>query len=506
MFVAIQFPIADVRVFVDSDTNRVSYPTWPFPEPDRQFVRASGVVERRLQGGLESWPGEDVYCSAKRALRFKPWLDRQHLGRLGNSLYLDCAFRRFYFNGEVVARVELGLLVQESEYNGESLSMGGQDCLDLIEACLSLKMRVPKGDSQPITCELMSCGEHLAKHYLRSTTRRIGGSVAQVEDWWLSQGRPLMLIEYDVREISALPRYSQSVKPSSDFLGSLNHCRIQHGGEKIGVWFLESTPYEETDLVRRMRLHLFRLHAERECLRQVFQLIILGKLQPTARTACSDRIQRYLRDSIHLLSRESPYGLSQSKTLEEAQKAEDLVSPGERATLLAYLSRLDIRRTIYRNVEGYTSGGDDAAQIVNILGGNVAVNVAKEQRIGGTQMSTYEIKFGDNTKISGDFVVANTIQGSFNKISSADTSPDIKQKLEELSEAVAEMCNHLPVDKARDAAQDLNTLTDEALKEEPRRKWYQLSAEELIKAAQTVGQVATPVISIIGSLLPLLAA
>lgn len=502
MLIAVQFPFADTRAFVSSQTNRLHFPTWPVPEPDREFVRTSGIVRHRRRGGLDSWPGEEVYCDARRALRFQPLLRRQPVGHLGTSVCLICVFRRFLFDGEVVSRVEVGFEMQACEPDAFH-RLDGHGCLDLIDACLSLPVRVPSAEGSFVSCELVSCAQYLAKHYLLSTTRRIAGNLAMTQDWWLTSGKPLLLIEYAPHEIRALPKLARSVEPHSALWDSLHYCPIERAGKRVGVWFIR-LDLHDLDLVRRTRLHLFRLHAERECLRQVFRLIILKKLQPGVHTASSDRLQRYLRDSMRLLSRETRYGLSECKIFDEALKVEDLVSPGERATLLAQLTMINTRRNVYHRLEEFTVAGADSVQDFHIIGNNTIVNVGRDQRIGGTDMSNYEIRFGDNAKFIGDFVVANTIQDSFNKISKSDASQELKEKLKELSEAVAEMCDRLPQDKARVAARDLDILTSEALSDKPRRKWCDMSAKNLIKVAQVVGQVAVPVITIVKSLLLLL--
>jgi len=190
--------------------------------------------------------------------------------------------------------------------------------------------------------------------------------------------------------------------------------------------------------------------------------------------------------------------------LEEIQKFEDIVNPGERATLLAQLSSIDVRKNVYHNVEDFTRGGSDSKQAIHVYSPGNIINIATYQRTGGNEMSNYNITIGDNVKFTGDLVVANTIQGSFNKISSSVASDEIKEKLKQLTEAVTDMCNQLPQDRAREAARDLEALTSEVLSDKPRRKWYELSAHGLIEAAKTVGQVAAPVISIITALLPLL--
>lgn len=66
------------------------------------------------------------------------------------------------------------------------------------------------------------------------------------------------------------------------------------------------------------------------------------------------------------------------------------------------------------------------------------------------------------------------------------------------------MTKHLPVEKARDAAKDLEALTTEAVSESPRKRWYDLSAEGLLEAAKTVGEMAAPVVTCVKALIPLL--
>ena len=503
MFIAIQFPLADSRAFLSTETNHLKYPAWPLPVPGKEFIRTSGVVKLRRRGGLASWPGEEIYCSAKRALRFPSNLRQQPLGVLGNSASLICAFRRFLFNAEAVSRVEVGYKVVSGDDSGSPFPLSAQECLHLIEGVFSLEVNMKSVSGSPITCDLINCSPHLAKHYLKSTTRLVGGKPAQTEDWWVSPGTPLIIIEYRGDEISKSPKYARLVQMEGSLSDgpTLRYCQIERAGTRLGVWFVGRS-FNDLDLVRRIRLHLFRFHAERECLKQVLRLVIQGKLQPAVHTDSSDKLQQYLLNCNRLFSKKTRYGLPHSKILEEIQRFEDIVNAGERATLLSQLS--SIRKNIYRNVENFTKSGDDSRQNIYIYGPGNRIDVGLQQRIGGTEMTKYEIRIGDNVRFMGDFVVANTIQDSFNKISSSAASDEIKENLKQLTEAVTDMCNNLPPDKAREAARDLEALTNEAISEKPRRKWYELNAQGLIEAARTVGQVAAPVISIVSSLLPLL--
>lgn len=92
-------------------------------------------------------------------------------------------------------------------------------------------------------------------------------------------------------------------------------------------------------------------------------------------------------------------------------------------------------------------------------------------------------------------VAANTITNSFNKVAQSSAPDELKEQLTKLNEAVKEMLKHLPETEQKQVAQDLKVLTDEALSETPRRKWYELSADGLIEAAKAVGEIALPVIT-----------
>lgn len=120
-------------------------------------------------------------------------------------------------------------------------------------------------------------------------------------------------------------------------------------------------------------------------------------------------------------------------------------------------------------------------------------------------MKNQSISISNSTVGDVNQVAADTINNSFNKIAKSDAPDELKEHLEKLNAAVKEMIQRLPEMQQKQAAQDVQTLTDEALSEKPRRKWYELSAEGLIEAAKTVGEIATPVITAAKAVLAFLA-
>src|SRR5262249_20494940 len=106
MLVTIQFPLADLRPFVADPTHRLPTPDWPTPRVGTDFIRLLGQVRDRLFGGVKEWPGEHVFCNASRALRFEPAFSTER-GTGTRRRY--CAFRRFFSDGEGLARIEVGV-------------------------------------------------------------------------------------------------------------------------------------------------------------------------------------------------------------------------------------------------------------------------------------------------------------------------------------------------------------------------------------------------------------
>lgn len=499
MFVAVQFPLTDVRPFLHSETGRLSLPTWPLPEPDSDFIRSFGAVKRRLRGGISDWPGEEMYCRAPRALRFgdsyvKLPPDITQSGEEGRQ---HVAFRRFLADGCAVARYEVGLGYRQGGSWSKRVRLRSRDFIKLVRFVLSQEVLAP-GDGAPVACELAEAGGHLARHYLRaSTSLKHGGP----EGWWVAAGDPMLLLEYEYlwdEDIAGFPKHARQVE-SPLLEGSkvrLAHMWVTYEGKQVGVWLLgrykrrDGVYSSDRDALRRLRLNLFRLHAERESIKRVFRLLARKKIDVQRETPPTEELQAYLDNALKILNKQSRDGLPQSAILETAYHAEYLVDEGERATLLSQIG--GIRRNLLHRVKSVTVSHEEAKTVYSISGGNVVVNqvTGKDVTVKNQSMSINNSTVGDINQVAAD-----DIANSFNKVEQSSAPDELKEHLKQLSAAVAEMAKHLPEAKQREVAQDLKTLTDEALSESPRRKWYELSAGGLIEAAKTVGEIAAPVIA-----------
>src|SRR5688572_21719445 len=103
---------------------------------------------------------------------------------------------------------------------------------------------------------------------------------------------------------------------------------------------------------------------------------------------------------------------------------------------------------------------------------------------------------GSNIVSGSNNVVMQRIQDSFNKADAADIRAELKATLKQLADAVAVMTKSLPSEQAAEVTDDLSRLVNEATKPTPSKKWYSVSIDGLIKAAENVEKVGKPVINL----------
>jgi internalin A len=117
---------------------------------------------------------------------------------------------------------------------------------------------------------------------------------------------------------------------------------------------------------------------------------------------------------------------------------------------------------------------------------------------GEKKMTDNKISISGST-IHGSVVAAESIKDSFNAIEKAEgVNDELKEQLKQLTQAVEAMIKELPKEKAEEVAEDMKVLAEQATKEKPNPKWYNVSVDGLIAAAQNLGKVGDSVIELSG--------
>lgn len=492
MFVNIQLPFADLRPLLDEDVGRLPLPGWPNPQVDSEFVRSVGAVRQRRAGGAAPWMGEGYFADATRALRFPPQFARWPYGFGWGSTTMRNVFRRFFSDGRAVTRIEVGFAPRNRNLPLEELD--GQGLLGLIAACLSVPVRLKSADDGKVTTELVLSGRELARHLIRATTRN--GARPPVEPWCVRSLRPIAIATYAPDEVASIPRGAKEVKFDEEGHRA-HHLLVARHGVTVPVWLISEYEVEDQDQLRRLRLHLARLHAEREVFKWTLSCASQGKLAGPNSGPAWDRLQGYLNDTDRLLTRGSIFGFA-TPDLRTALGLEDLVNPGERESLLGQLRGM--RGNVFRKVEAIPSQ-KTPPQIVFIQK-QIAVN----EQIGDIHMDDNSISIGDvSGEIHGVIGNENYIANSFQRIEGSEASGDVKTTLKELVQAVEELKPKLGDQEREAATRDLGGLVNEATAPKPRRGILESLGDGLVQTAKSVGEVGLPVLKLVTQLVALFA-
>ncbi|WP_250000872.1 hypothetical protein [Actinoplanes sp. M2I2] len=366
MFVTVQFPMADLRPFLE-ETGRLSSPPWPLAEPARHFVRSLGGVRKRRRGGLIEWIGEDVYCDVRSGIALN--LTPDDFRQAG----LRPLWRRYFATGGfrwpgVVTRMEVGFAARIPR----SLPIGMLSVAARNMAELSINVPTSVAP-EPRPAPLGACGPRMARLLLAATTSH---SAPPSQNWWLRAGRPIALAEIPA---------GRGKGTATLAVQELHTLGVN--GVDLPLWVLRYAPGTDRGELRRLRIHLWRIHQEREVLRIVLASCIQGLLDP----ATNPRLRDYLAEQSKRLGKASTEGFPQRELLNNAYQLDALVEPDELVKLRSILAELGpglmhsvvsvagpnaVRKAHTTNVIVYQSGGrmvvhEGSGQHVDVGGGTV---------------------------------------------------------------------------------------------------------------------------------------
>lgn len=344
MFITLQFPLADSRRFVETNTGRLLAPPWPLADPSRHFIRSVGPVRNRPRGFTGDWTGEDLLCNAKGALKFSFPKGVRPSGIIEGTALIP-NFRRYFAAGSprwagAVARIDIGFSVAETRFDkyGRPKRAGLSYFQDLALSCLTLPVTVPgqtKGNR-----ELVTIGSALARRLLQVTTST-QDPPERILSWWITAGCPLVLIEaayqpYFSSSLGALDRAWTSDARDTDPIAAHYISRVQRGEFTVPVWIVLHEPGADPVALRNLRIHLWRLHNEREVLKSILAFCIEERLTP----AKSDTLRDYLARQSDRLRRGRTEGFMQRDLVNYAYQLDDLVNRNDISKLKAILDSL----------------------------------------------------------------------------------------------------------------------------------------------------------------------
>lgn len=432
MLLSIQFPLVDSRAFLPQEIELLDRPSWPSPafQKPADFIRSFGTIRKRKLGGLGGWVGEGALCEANHAVRF-PKIKYFKDAEAGVRVPVELAFRRFYFDGQAVGKFEIGVSTGE----GAEVNLSRKQTKDLIEHFLKLPVLVPPASgnpgadgaaAKPVSTELAKAGPPLARLYAACTVKH--SPPVKPEEWWVQAGAPLLFVISRASERIRVPFLGRTI-PRSEYLDyDLTYYEVPYPekGSAIRMWVMGLADQIDYRDVRALKICLLRLHAEFEALGLIGRNLSSGKIEIKPFTAQSNTLQEYLRDATRRISRLSSQAerLSEENIAEVARESEDMMNPGERDQLLAFLNNLSVRKNIFNKVEKELLNETQAREVNFFM-----ADSSKYRTENSTVGAIGDNAVGNVTQVSGGQLYASWNQSGGNLTALAQDLAKLKAEL-----------------------------------------------------------------------------
>ncbi|MGD1173164.1 hypothetical protein ACKUVQ_07765 [Mycobacterium seoulense] len=483
MFVVVQFPITDGRIFANQ-SGRTDRPDWLTPKipqllAHRDFVRGFGRLANRREEATPAWIDEAFFAYANRAVKF-PELRQHRTDGDGGKWSVHCSFRRLLSDGEAVVRLEIGFHVTTAGWlEGSTLAE------PIVSELLGLPAVVP-GDvpEKASTKDLILIGPSIARRYAQATTRHGYAPAATL----VAAGEPIVVVMLDHYDPlppldEAIPAFGTETERHDPLC--LAATRTSHGA--IETWYLTG-PYGQQG--RPLRLALLRQHAQEEALDRMLRWITIGAVNYEPQSPEGDRLEAYINDATNVVNRDSYGGVVYGPLRQALDKA---TSTERRSVLARRRKRLDgMRRQVRLKAERFLSERDARKPTMTIYGG---------------------VTMGDSPVFSGVFhgpvagtVNAGVMQDSFNNFTAQQPNEELKAAVGELYKQVGELVGRLQEespDEAADVTATLKDLTTQATKDQPNKVTLRRLGGNIVETAKKVAEFAAPVASAVLAVLKL---
>ena len=483
MLVVVQFPISDARAFSTLPSARLDVPSWPAPQVfgNPQFIRSFGPAALRRGGPDAAWTDEASYCEAHRAIRF-PGLRQARLRAGDLTVQPLMAFRRvFCTQNSAVSRVEIGITGRLAH---TTLSQAAVE--PLVRDVLGLDTRVydPARKSQ-VTADLSDQALRLARLFALATSRRKPPGLLTPEDLRLVDfGRPMVVVEFDDKEVLAVPKGARRVEQVKVGTSELAFYDQRTPGGEIPVWVLRRVSTPEP-VLRSFRLCLLRLHAERECLDRVLAHVNTGHITYDEGSPPSERLSQYLNDATAVLDRKWACGVDQSELLRAMEAAEATAQPNR--TKYALDGIAGIRKQILRKVRAH----------------ELELSAPRVEA-GGLLVDKRTVVNADGAHVGGNLIgsiEAEQITNSFNKVTGSDAPADVKAAVAQLQAAIEQVLPTLTKPEAEKVKASVDIIATQATATEPIEAFVQAAGKTLVEVGETVGELAKPISTAVNAVL-----
>ena len=395
MIIILQYTLTDIRKF-DDGFKLLKLPQWPLPEVYKEFVRGNGQIVPSNHTTISTHLGktsiaESFICKIKKGIKMSSVI---HLPETN----LKNKINHFFSDGGVLSKYEFIFETSDRElhYNYRTIK---RIINQILETDIQLRNKYFKYSPYKFKTVFKGLKELL----LVSTTQKEYFH-DNYEDY-IIKCTPQIFITLNKNEsfsYKSKKEFPITIKDTYDSV--LYGWWEKYNNHPYKFWVLKNCgPYKNISL-NTLRTGILRIHSEKECINNVIQSLLLGRLKTPPNSEESDFLQAFLNEKIKDIGIDfkkiSSLDSSDEKIENFIKEAFEEFNPGAISLLSTRMKQLKLR-----------------PQIENKIIQHVVKNVSFiEKQI--IMDNSQNVSFGDNANF----------QGNINQTNNSRNNPDFDFK------------------------------------------------------------------------------
>lgn len=198
MFISITFPVADFRNLHRENAGRLDRPAWGHADPQAMFARGFGSIHTRTKSG-NGFIGENYYADCNNLVRYPGQYFLKPIPDLKRPILAYPFYRRFYFDGQMAGRFELGFRLNEGSIYDLEVMKGPLEysASSIAREILESELRIELTDGREFTLPFSNAMNALRDGWILSSTKNSALHTFDLETVgsnYVGVGRPFVFI------------------------------------------------------------------------------------------------------------------------------------------------------------------------------------------------------------------------------------------------------------------------------------------------------------------------
>ena len=283
MYISITFPFADFRSLHRDNAGRLERPAWGMADPQAKFVRGFGSIHTRTKPGGR-FAGENYYADCNNLIRYPAQYCLYLTSDLRRFVRPYPFYRRFYFDGQMAGRFELGFRLNEGTLNKIQVMEGKVEysASEVALQFLKSNIRVKLLDDREILQPFFRAVNALRDGWLLSSTKSSLLKTFDIESVganYVGVGHPFVFIRTGHNTMVGEERQSRVLLKNPGFEFFVTRSGVHHQNFDTAVISSKGKFDDETAKERLARLYYSQIRTLAFAHSFYLRQVSLGKIE-----------------------------------------------------------------------------------------------------------------------------------------------------------------------------------------------------------------------------------